>query len=229
MYCVKCGVRLSDGTEKCPLCATPVWNPDGKEGVPSYPPTYPVKAKGRHKHALLFLITLFCMVASAIVYIVCNDYYKDMSLLGIIDLGILLVYILFVLPFWFRKPNPVIFLPIDHAAAAGYLLFLCVRTGGKWFLPFAGPILLMSMILTAAFAALMRYVRGGRYYIFGGLFFLLGGAFLLIEGLAHISFDTGFPVWSPYAAGISCIIAIILILAAIIRPMREFFNRMFFI
>ena len=31
MYCVKCGVRLQEGTENCPLCGTPVWNPDASE------------------------------------------------------------------------------------------------------------------------------------------------------------------------------------------------------
>ena len=29
MYCVKCGVKLQEGAEICPLCGTPVWNPDG--------------------------------------------------------------------------------------------------------------------------------------------------------------------------------------------------------
>ena len=31
MYCVKCGVRLQDGVNSCPLCNTPVWNPEQPE------------------------------------------------------------------------------------------------------------------------------------------------------------------------------------------------------
>lgn len=229
MYCVKCGVRLSEGTEKCPLCATPVWNPEGTSGPMTYPPTYPEAVKGRHKHAILFSITLLCVIACMIVYLVCVNALHDMTVLGIVDLGVLTGYILFVLPLWFRKPNPVIFLPIDHVVAACYVLYLCIRSGGSWFLSFAGPIFLASMILTEAFAALTRYVRGGRYYIFGGAFIFLGGITLLIEGLAHVTFGTGFPLWSPYAASVCGIIGLVLILAAIIRPMRDFFNRMFFI
>ena len=28
MYCVKCGVKLDDSLERCPLCGTPVWRPE---------------------------------------------------------------------------------------------------------------------------------------------------------------------------------------------------------
>lgn len=28
MYCVRCGVRLEDSAKACPLCGTPVWNPE---------------------------------------------------------------------------------------------------------------------------------------------------------------------------------------------------------
>ena len=28
MYCVRCGVKLADTEEKCPLCGTTVYHPD---------------------------------------------------------------------------------------------------------------------------------------------------------------------------------------------------------
>ena len=37
MYCVRCGVKLQEGTESCPLCGTPVWNPEGARARKSYP------------------------------------------------------------------------------------------------------------------------------------------------------------------------------------------------
>lgn len=36
-YCVKCGVELDEGAERCPLCGTPAWKPDETE--PRYFPT----------------------------------------------------------------------------------------------------------------------------------------------------------------------------------------------
>ena len=41
MYCVKCGVKLQEGVERCPLCQTPVWNPEPQEESRSYPDTLP--------------------------------------------------------------------------------------------------------------------------------------------------------------------------------------------
>ena len=41
MYCVKCGVKLTDGAESCPLCGTPVWNPASGPERELYPCNYP--------------------------------------------------------------------------------------------------------------------------------------------------------------------------------------------
>ena len=41
MYCVKCGVKLQEGVERCPLCRTPVWNPEPQEESRNYPDTLP--------------------------------------------------------------------------------------------------------------------------------------------------------------------------------------------
>ena len=48
MYCVKCGVRLPEGSEQCPLCQTPVWDPEGSEpAAPTFSDRYPVPPKSR--------------------------------------------------------------------------------------------------------------------------------------------------------------------------------------
>ena len=38
MYCVKCGVELSPGEEKCPLCGTPAYMPE--KSAPRLYPEY---------------------------------------------------------------------------------------------------------------------------------------------------------------------------------------------
>ncbi|MEI3090412.1 MAG: hypothetical protein V8T01_10865 [Oscillospiraceae bacterium] len=45
-----------------------------------------------------------------------------------------LLYVMIVLPLWFRHPNPVIFVPVDFAAIGLYLLYIDFATGGHWFL-----------------------------------------------------------------------------------------------
>ena len=65
MYCVKCGVKLQEGAERCPLCRTPVWNPEPQEENRSYPDTLP----RQHREADLpgaVAFTLICCVASVV-------------------------------------------------------------------------------------------------------------------------------------------------------------------
>lgn len=230
MYCVRCGVRLQEGIDRCPLCETPVWNPNGSNHTePVYPQERYPKRIERRRQAVAFIVTLFCCIVSCSIFLICKRLYPDLGWCGIAVGGIGTFYVLAILPIWFRKPNPVIFIPIGHAATAGYLLYLCEHFHGNWFVSFAMPVVAMSMIISTAFAALMKYVRGGRCFIFSGAFFLGGGMMMLTELFEHLTFGSAMFVWSPYAAGACTAIAIVLLLAGIIRPMREFLNRIFFI
>ena len=63
MYCVKCGIRLADGEEKCPLCdtATSLHSLPRAARQPLYPAgQYPAAAKGAgvRNGAILFLFFL---------------------------------------------------------------------------------------------------------------------------------------------------------------------------
>ena len=58
MYCVKCGVRLGEGVAQCPLCRTPVWNPDAAVPVRTFPDRLPTPPKSRRYPVLAFLTTL---------------------------------------------------------------------------------------------------------------------------------------------------------------------------
>ena len=64
MYCVKCGVRLADGAARCPLCQTPVRDPD--EALPA-PPTfsdrYPDAPQSRRYPIMAFLTALLAAVS----------------------------------------------------------------------------------------------------------------------------------------------------------------------
>ena len=55
-YCVKCGVELDEGAERCPLCGTPAWKPDETE--PRYFPTKPAEVPVSYTHLTLPTILL---------------------------------------------------------------------------------------------------------------------------------------------------------------------------
>ena len=227
MYCVKCGVKVREGASSCPLCGTPVWNPEGIEEKRTYPDTLP-RYYSESGIAGAVAMTVVCAVAVAVLLTVCFRLYGALRWGGYAVWGVVLFYIVVVLPGWFRHPRGEVFVPVDHAAAALYALYVCVKTGGHWFMSFAFPVIGVSCLLSTAMVCLLKYVRRGRLFIFGGFMLLLGGFTVLVELFEHISFGTAMFRWSLFSlAGFGAVGAFLLI-AGMIRPMRQGLEKRFF-
>ena len=227
MYCVKCGVRLQEGVSSCPLCRTPVWNPDETKKEELYPDSLP-----RHTReaslAGAAAMTVVCAIAAAVVLIVCFRLYGALRWGSYAIGGILLFYVAAVLPGWFRHPRSEVFVPVDFAAAALYTLLICLQTGGHWFLSFALPVLLLSCLLTTALICLLKYVRRGKFYIFGGFLVLLGSFTVLVELFEHLSFGSEMFRWSLYSLAVFGAVGLFLLLSGMIRPLRQALEKHFF-
>lgn len=89
----------------------------------------------------------------------CLSTYGEVSWSSYVMLGIALLYIVAFLPGWFRRKQPLIFVPLDFAAVCGYLLYICLTTGGHWFLSFAFPVVMLVCLLTTAAIAMLRYIK----------------------------------------------------------------------
>lgn len=233
-FCVKCGVELSDTEKSCPLCNTIVFHPDMQrpESKPLYPAHEVFSETQINKSGALFILTTLCILA-IVVTLLC-----DLSINGGITWshyvwsGIVMLYIIVVLPIWFRRPNPVIFVASDYAALTIYLWFICYLTGGTWFLTFCLPVVGLNAILVITMIVLIRYVRHGILYIIGGGFIVSGLFMLLTELLINYTFEIREPfrlIWSIYPFAAFFIIGIALIIIAINRPLRELLNRKFFV
>lgn len=229
MYCVKCGVKLADTEKKCPLCHTVVYHPDFENKVDRtlYPSNRLPKNTSGSKALngaviILFLIPLFVCFAA--------DLHLDGHLewFGYVAGALMLTYIAFALPMWFRKPNPVIFVPCSFAAAGVYLLYINLATGGAWFLSFAFPVLGGLCLITCTVVTLLYYLRRGRLYIIGGAFMGLGAFMLLIEYLMDVTFHLRFVGWSVYPLCVLILFGGLLIYFAINRAAREIMERKLF-
>ncbi len=229
MYCIKCGVKLAETEKKCPLCNTTVCHPDFKQTAQR--PLYPSNKLPKNNSGsqalngaviILFLIPLLvCLFA-------------DLSLDGKIEwfgyvAGALAVsYVAFVLPLWFKKPNPVIFVPCNFIAIALYLLYISLATGGRWFLRFAFPVVGGIGLITCTVVTLIYYLRRGILYILGGAFMALGVFILLVEFLIKIAFGLHFIGWSIYPLVVLFLFGSLLIYFAINRSAREMIERKLF-
>lgn len=227
MYCVKCGVKLQEGADTCPLCGTPVWNPEDTTEERSYPDSLP-----RHYNESdlpgAILLTVLCVIAAAVVLAVCFRLYGGLGWGGYAVGGLALFYVIAVLPRWFRHPRSEVFVPAAHAAAALYVLYICLKTGGHWYLSFALPILAVSCLIFTALVCLLKYVRHGKLFIFGGFFLLLGGFTVLIEFFQHITFGAEMYRWSLFTLAGFCAVGAFLLVAGVIPPLRRALEKRYF-
>ena len=231
MYCIHCGVKLADSEKKCPLCGTVPYHPEipREPGEPLYPahhyPATEVSPRAAQR-VLLFLFVLPMIVTLLVDLRISYTVTWSGYVIGALGL----VYVALVLPAWFRKPNPVIFVPCTFVAVGLYLLYISIATGGGWFLSFAFPITGGVALIVTAVVTLLKYVRRGQLYIFGGAIIALGGMTVLAEFLSVITFGLDrFFGWSFYPPVVAALLGGLLIFLAICRPARETMERKIFL
>ncbi len=230
MYCVYCGVKLQDGATECPLCHAKVMAaplPVQPEES-SYSDRYPRPEKQGGKFLALGLLTVILAAAALSCVIFCVKSTGKTGWSGFAALGMALGWVWLVLPFLFPRWRPMIFLPVDFACLAGYLLYICAYTGGNWFLSFAFPVTGIIAVLTLAGVAMMRYIVQGRLRLMSLLLIAIGLSFMLVEFFQHITFGTPMFVWSLYCVSVFCLIGLFLFLASFIPPLRAALRRKFF-
>ena len=230
MYCINCGVQLAETERKCPLCGTDPLHPAviPKPAQPLYPDRKLPGAQPRSGavNASLLILFLIPMLLSFLVDLQTDG---QISWFGFVAGALLLAYVVFALPLWFRRPNPIVFVPVGFAAAALYLLYINLATGGSWFMRFALPVTAGLGAIASALVVLLRCLRRGRLYIFGGAMIALGAFMLLIEFLLVQSFSLPFSGWSFYPMSVLVLLGCLLLYLGINRSAREMMERKFFI
>ena len=231
MYCVKCGVALGDTEKQCPLCNTPVYHPDilRQEAEPLYPHDS-MPPKQPHPWGVLLIVSLLFLLPMSICLAADLNINGPMNWSGYVIGVLLMVYVMLVLPFWFRKRSPVVFVPAAFGAIGLYLWYINYAVNGDWFLRFAFPVTGYVGLVVTAFVVLMKYLRRGRLYIVGGAFVALGVFMPLLEFLIWLTFSPGqFGVWFMYPMIVLVLLGGMFIFLAICRPARETMERKFFV
>ena len=227
MYCVKCGVELADSESKCPLCHTPIYFPGyvPKEEEKPYPRFE--KPETVNPRGIYFILSFAFIIAAVISFVADLNMGGGITWSGYVLGGIGLFYVLFILPAWFKKYNPAIFIPIDFAAIGLYLCYINLATGGRWFISFALPITGIVTLVVSSITILSYYLKRGYLYIFGGALIGAGAFCPAIETLSIITFDQTPMLWSIYPLIALFLIGMMLIVIAIVKPFRESLCRIF--
>ena len=231
MYCIKCGVELSEGQSICPICETKVYHPDFQ--ISEEKTTYPkkeFKSEEFNLKGLMLVITIIFLIPLLLPVILELSWHHSINWSGYVFGGVVVFYVTFMLPSWFKHSTPAIFIPSSLIAITAYLWYICYKTGGDWFFSFAMPISLSFMVICTAVATLTYYIKRGRLYIFGGFFIALGVWTCLIELLIRLVFsvNTHF-YWSSCTLALLFIVGTLLIIIEIIKPVKETLRKIFYI
>lgn len=231
MYCINCGVKLADSQKKCPLCGTVVFHPDltQPQGEALYPSDRNPGSKV-NRNGILAIVTAVILLPMLVTMLVDLQISGRITWSGFVIGALLLGYVIIVLPCWFRRYYPVIFIPCNFAAVGLYLLYISLSTGGGWFLSFGFPVVGALGLITTAVVVLTRFLRRGWFYIFGGAAIALGGFMPLMEFLLKITFGLPkFYAWSLYPLVALALLGGVLIFLGASSTARETMERKLFI
>ena len=197
MYCANCGVKLADTEKRCPLCGTEAYHPDIER--PEVDPLYPKDfvPKRELSKTTLHIILLAIFMIPIFVTLYC-DFYINRSITwsAYVIFAVSLVYIICILPFWFKRPTPAVFVPIDFLVLILFLHYINFATGGDWCLTLAFPIVTYLGLTVTAAAVLLYYLKKGHMYVIGAFFIALGLFMDIIELFLMITFKVDFNGWS---------------------------------
>ena len=232
MFCIKCGVELTDGQTICPVCGTRVYHPDFP--VKDTSPTYPKKdfeSEEFNRKGILFVVTILAVLAAALTVLFNISLEGGISWSGYVASGLGVFYVCVILPLWFKRTSPAIFVPAAFVSILLLLLYVNAKTGGGWFMSLAFPVAGVFGLIITTVTTLIYYLRRGYLYILGGGFVALGAWAALIELFIHLTFPNlpNHVTWSLFPGIAFAVFGMMLIIIAIVKPFRESLRKIFYV
>lgn len=214
-YCVNCGVQLDPSLERCPLCNTPVINPNEVTHTRPVPP-FP-QEKGQvevvKSRDLSILLSVSLTAASAVCALL-NLFVFQKSAWSLYVIGACVVIWVLAIPAVIYTRMPIYgSLLCDGVAIALYQYLISFNTADHdWFFGLALPITVLCTLAALLFAFFIRKVSSAflmvGLYFFVDLALLCGGIELLIERFLGRSLRL---TWSAVVLAICAVIVIALV------------------
>ena len=228
-YCVNCGVELDASLESCPLCHTPVINPNELQKKKS-PSPYPARTGQVDvvKRKDLGLFASIVLSATAISWFLLNLFVFSGSPWSLFIIGACLILFVLIIPAVIYTKLPIyICLLFDGIAVGIYLYMISFNTANnRWFRELALPIVVLITILVEIFTLLLKTFPIS--FITTALYFFAEAALFCIGLELLIDRYTGAPlhlVWSAIVLTVCSVIIILLITVLCTRRLREAVRR----
>ena len=153
-YCVNCGVELDKTRGACPLCNTPVFNPN--QPIDRISPTPYPKDVGKSEKVDSKELTSLLSIVFATVSIVCgllNWLVFNQTRWSFYIIGVFVMAWVWLIPVFFRdKVSPFVCIALDGLVTAMYVGMIAVLHPGQgWYPEIALPIIFISTALLEVF------------------------------------------------------------------------------
>ena len=209
-YCVNCGVELEKTEKFCPLCKTEVVNPREPWREPRsrpYPKQIETIAHQIDRRFFGVLATLVLLIP-VLVTVICDLMISGgVTWSGYVIGAIVMLFVWFVLPYFFKKPHPFWFALVDCLIILVFLWLVETVSQTEWFWSLGLPITLtisaMIVGLTALFTRKKRVPVLTRVSV---VLFSVGLLCVLIEFFINNAAQRSLlPTWSLFCL-IPCVI-----------------------
>ncbi len=214
-YCVNCGVKLEQSLERCPLCNTPVINPNEVSFTHSVPP-FPrekgqVEVVKRKDLAILLSVSLTAasVVCGLLNLLVFSVHPWSLYVIG----ACMVLWVLAIPAVIYTKLSLYVCLLFDGLAIGLYQYLISFNTQSHdWFYELALPVTVLITAAAILFTFLVRRVSSAflmtALYIFVELGLFCVGLELLIDRFGHTPYHL---TWSAVVLSICSVIVIALI------------------
>lgn len=235
-YCVNCGVELEEGTKRCPLCATPVINPNElKKGKPQVSKVYSEKIvlpKKQRRRFSAFIVTLIMLIPNLVCPLVNLLIPSEFGFWAIyVNAASLALWAFFVLPFLWKKTEMSVTILLDTviSCVSLYLVSLMFESNG-WYFKVALPMILLFASQISLYIVWMR--RKKRDWPKKAIAILILIALMACEFELLLSkyINGSFSFIFSLVVGISCAIFIVFFVMVLRhKNLRTWISRKFFI
>lgn len=233
-YCVNCGVELADNQEDCPLCGVQVINPadpDRRLADPAFPPDPSFRnAAPRIRRAAVMTAAVIGLIP-LLTALAC-----DLAFNGVltwsryVGVSFLIAYVFLFPPMLIKKHRVTWSMALDYAVMALGMWLFCLIVGGKWYLPFALPLVTVVFALAYTVYLLIRHTPWNFLKIASVVSGGMGLFALLVEWLINSAFLSGKPMFWSLITAIPC--AILCAAGTIVEcspELKQYIKRRFFI
>lgn len=228
-YCVHCGVQLDASLQRCPLCHTPIVNPNALHKLKEASP-YP-EEKGQVevvKRKDLGILLSVVLSAASVSCLLLNLFVFNNNMWSLLVIGICIILFVLAIPAVIYTKLPIyLSLLLDGIAVGGYLYMITFLTASDhWFWNLALLIVLLVTVLVEIFTFLVRTFRVSfittALYIFAETAILCIGIELLIQNYFEVQLKL---TWSAVVLTACSIIVIVLITLLSKRRLRDAVRR----